>query len=87
MSTSGGNISLRWQQDYLKKTINNVTLSVPHPTKLTSATSWIDDMKQWPAVTYVDIFNYLVLSEGADSKELRNYKSTEAYNYPLSNNI
>ncbi len=41
--------------------------------KLTSATSWIDDMKQWPAVTYIDIINYLVLSEGVDGEELRNY--------------
>jgi len=89
MATSNGNISSRWQhgQDYLTKTVNNITLSVPHPTKLTSATSWIDDMSQWPAVTYVDIINYLVLSEGVDGEELRNYKSTKAYNYLHSNKI
>lgn len=54
IATSNGNISLRWKQgqDYLTKIVNNATLSVPHPTKLTSATSWIYDMKQWPEVTY-----------------------------------
>ncbi len=80
MATSNDNIRSRWQhdQDYLTKTVNKVTLCVPHPMKLTSATSWIDDMKQWPAVTYIDIINYLVLSEGVDGEELRNYKSTKA---------
>ncbi len=75
MVTSNDNIRSRWQhdQDYLTKTVNKVTLCVPM--KLTSATSWIDDMKQWPAVTYIDIINYLVLSEGVDGEELRNYKA------------
>ncbi len=89
MATSNDNIRSRWQhdQDYLTKTVNKVTLCVPHPMKLTSATSWIDDMKQWPAVTYIDIINYLVLSEGVDGEELRNYKSTKAYSYLHSNKI
>ncbi len=89
MATSNDNIRSRWQhdQDYVTKTVNKVTLCVPHPMKLTSATSWIDDMKQWPAVTYIDIINYLVLSEGVDGEELRNYKSTKAYSYLHSNKI
>ncbi len=89
MATSNDNIWSRWQhdQDYLTKTINKVTLCVPHPMKLTSPTSWIDDMKQWPEVTYIDIINYLVLSEGVDGEELRNYKSTKAYSYLHSNKI
>ncbi|XP_048091752.1 uncharacterized protein LOC125289110 [Alosa alosa] len=44
-------------------------------------------MKLWPDVSYVDIINYFVLSEGVDGETLRNYKSTEAYNYLHSNKI
>lgn len=32
-------------------------------------------------VSYTDIMNYFVFSEGVDDEALRNYKSTEAYNY------
>ena len=59
-------------------------LTVPHPSVLTE---WADDMKQWPDVSYIDIVNYLVFSEGVDGGELCNYKSTEAYNYLHSNKI
>ncbi len=77
MATSNDNIRSRWQhdQDYLTKTINKVTLCVPHPMKLTSATCWIDDMKQWPAVTYNDIINYLDVSEGVDGRSLEIIKA------------
>lgn len=54
-------------------------MKVPHPSTLTE---WVDDMKQWPDVSY-----YFVFSEGVDGEELRNYKSTEAYNYLHSNKI
>lgn len=75
----------RWLHgsDYLTSNGDN-TVKVPHPSTLTE---WVDDMKQWPDVSYVDIVNYFVLSEGVDGEELRNYKSTEAYNYLHSNKI
>ena len=56
---------------------------MPH---LSVLTEWVDDMKQWPNISFFDI-NYLVFSEGVASKELHNYKSTEAYNYLHSNKI
>ncbi len=40
-------------------------------------------MKKWPEVTYGDIFNYFVLSEGVDGAAMKNFKSTEAYQYLL----
>ena len=40
-----------------------------------------------PNVSYIDIVNYLVFSEGVDGGELSSYKSTEAYNYLHSNTI
>ena len=57
---------------------------VPHPSVLTE---WADDMKQRPDYSYIEIVHYLVLSEGVDGRELRSYKSTEAYNYLHSNTI
>lgn len=60
------------------------TVTVPHPSRLTE---WLDDMKQWPDVSYIDVVNYLLFSEGVDGEELRNYKSTEAYTYLHSNKI
>ncbi|XP_076843040.1 core histone macro-H2A.1 isoform X3 [Brachyhypopomus gauderio] len=44
-------------------------------------------MKLWPEVSDIDIVNYFVFPEGVDGEELRNYKSTEAYNYLYSNKI
>lgn len=64
--------------------IDGQVLRIPHPFKLAR---WVDDMRLWPAVSYVDIINYFVLSEGVDGEELRNYKSTEAYNYFHSNKV
>ncbi len=52
----------------------------PHP-HLTTLTDWEDDMKKWPEITYEDIFNYFVLSLSVDGSTMRNYKSTEAYQY------
>ncbi len=60
------------------------SVTVPH---LLLLTEWVDDMKQWLDVSYIYIVNYLVFSEGVDGKVLRNYKSTEAYNYLHSNKI
>ena len=37
----------------------------------------VDDMKQWPDVSYTNIVNYLVFSEGVNGEEFYNYKSTE----------
>ena len=39
-------------------------------------TEWVDDMKQWPNVSYIDIVNYLIFSVGVDGGELHSYKST-----------
>ncbi len=66
------------------KSREDISVTVPHPSLLTE---WVDDMKQWPDVSYIDIVNYFVFSEGVDGEELRNYKSTEAYNYLHSNKI
>ncbi len=51
---------------------------VPHAQTLTD---WEDNMKKWPEIRYEDIFNYFVLSLGVDGSTMRNYKSTEAYQY------
>ncbi|XP_015260755.1 PREDICTED: uncharacterized protein LOC107105150, partial [Cyprinodon variegatus] len=58
--------------------------SVPHPQTILE---WEDDMKKWPHITYEDIFNYVVLSLGADGSTMRNYKSTEAYQYLHSGKV
>ena len=55
-----------------------------HPSVLTE---WADDMKQWPEVSYIDIVNYVLFSEGVYGRELHSYKSTEAYNYLHSDKI
>jgi hypothetical protein len=57
---------------------------VPNPSKLTG---WVDEMKLWPGVSHIDIINYFVFSEGGDREEMRNYKSTEAFNYFHSNKV
>ncbi len=76
--------SQRWihGSDFIAK--EDGTEKVPHPSSLTG---WVDDLKQWPNVSYVDVVNYFVFSEGVDGEELRNYKSTEAYNYLHSKKI
>ncbi len=38
-------------------------LKLSHPSSLLT---WVHDMKKWPEVTYGDIFNYFVLSEGVN---------------------
>ncbi|KAL2103352.1 hypothetical protein ACEWY4_000220 [Coilia grayii] len=57
---------------------------LPHPKLITE---WVDDMRRWPPVTYGDIFNYLVLSVGIDGFSMRNFKSTEAYQYLHSGKV
>ena len=59
-------------------------IRVPNPSKLTG---WVDEMKLWPGVSHIDIINYFVFSEGGDREEMRNYKSTEAFNYFHSNKV
>ena len=54
---------------------------MPHPSVLTE---WADNMKQWPDVSYIDIVNYLLFSEGVDGGELA---VTKAHNYLHSNKI
>ena len=75
--------SHRWSHgsDYLTST-GDSKVKVPHPSTFTE---WVANMKLWPDVSYVDILNYFVLSEGVDGETLRNYKSTEASNYLHSN--
>ncbi len=53
-------------------------LKLSHPSSLLT---WVDDMKKWPEVTYGDIFNYFVLSEGVNGVAMTFFKSTEAYQY------
>lgn len=50
----------RWihSRDVLKSSEDS-SVAVPHPSLLTE---WVDDMKLWPDVSYIDIINYLVFS-------------------------
>ncbi|KAL2095489.1 hypothetical protein ACEWY4_010208 [Coilia grayii] len=57
-----------------------------HP-RVKNGSEWVDDMRLWPSVAYVDILNYLVLSAGIDGESLKNYKSTEAYQYLHSGKV
>lgn len=59
-------------------------ICLPHPRDVSE---WGDDMKQWPQITYGDIFNYFVLSLGVDGSAMRNFKSTEAYQYLHSGKV
>ena len=50
-----------------------------------SSTKYEDDISKWPAVSYPDIVNYLVLSTSfATGKQMKAYKSLESYNYFVS---
>ncbi len=44
-------------------------------------------MRKWPEIAYRDIFNYFVLSFGIDGATMKNYKSTEAYQYLHSSKV
>lgn len=71
--------------EHFQKSLHNRNgRSVPHPQTIHE---WEDDMKKWPHITYEDIFNYFVLSLGADGSTMRNYKSTEAYQYLHSGKV
>ncbi len=59
-------------------------LKLSHPSSLLT---WVDDMKKWPELSYGDIFNYFVLSEGVDGAAMKNFKSTEAYQYLHSGKV
>ena len=52
------------------KSREDSSVTVPHPSVLTE---WVDDMKQWSDVGYIDIVDYL--SKGAHGKELCNHKA------------
>jgi hypothetical protein len=43
--------------------------------------NWLDDIKQWPPITYGDIYNYLIESKSVDGKEMKSYKGLESFNY------
>lgn len=43
-------------------------LTVPHLLKFNV---WVDDMKPWPEVSYIDIINCSEHSEGVDGEELQ----------------
>ncbi len=59
-------------------------LKLSHPSSLLT---WVDDMKKWPELSYGDIFNYFVLSEGVDGAAMKHFKSTEAYQYLHSGKV
>lgn len=43
---------------------------------------WTDDIKQWPSVTYPDLFNYLTEMPGQFTRSaMKAYKSLESYTY------
>ena len=74
----------RWQISSKVLTRMSDMLEIPSPAEIRT---WVDDMKRWPAVSYPDIFNYLVLSEGYDGGEMQNYKSMDSFNYFKSGKV
>ena len=52
-----------------------VIKSFPRPPNIAD---WIDDMRQWPDVSYGNIFNYCVLSVGVSGEEMSNFKGFKA---------
>jgi hypothetical protein len=53
-------------------------LVLKHPNNIHN---WLDDMKQWPSITYGDIYNYLIESKSVDGKEMKSYKGLDSFNY------
>ena len=55
--------------------------TLDHPSTITS---WTDDTRYWPRITYGDIYNYMIESKSADGKTMQSYKGFNSYNYFLS---
>ncbi len=53
-------------------------LLLEHPDNIRN---WLDDTKQWPSITYGDIYNYLIESKSVDGKEMKSYKGLDSFNY------
>ena len=73
----------KWEQT-VTHIRRNDGLEFPHPSIMSP---WVDDMRKWPDMSYGDIFNYFVLSLGIDGAAMKNYKSTEAYQYLHSSKV
>lgn len=52
-----------------------------------NTTEWKDDMREWPAVYYGNIYNYLVQSRAVDGDAMRNFKSLDSFNYFQSGSV
>ena len=54
---------------------------IPHPDKITT---WCDNTKLWPSITYGDIYNHLIETKAVDGKAMKCFKSLDSFNYFLS---
>ena len=80
MSSYFNLLSYITQKRHLTKlNIDECTLQDPYTIE---ESLWSEDMSKWPDLQFVDIYTYLVDTEGCYTKEkLKAFKSLEAYNY------
>ena len=52
--------------------------SIDHPVRIQG---WTDNTKYWPAITYDDIYKYMIESKSVDGKS---YKGLDSFNYFIS---
>ncbi|XP_046557794.1 uncharacterized protein LOC124266993 [Haliotis rubra] len=80
-------LSVEDRERYISKlTSGEGTRSLPDPYCL--ASGWVDDPSLWPAITFTDIYFYLVDTPGQFTHDsLRAYKSLKAYDYVESGHV
>ncbi len=64
-----------------KETNRSITLEgviLDHPDTIHT---WFDNTKEWPSITYGDIYNYLIESKCVDGKAMKSYKGLDSFNY------
>ena len=73
--------------DYLNKLVLSTGEKLPDPYSIPSE-EWIADMSKWPAITWPDIYSYLIEKPSVYTKDsLCAYKSLDAYNYVLCGHV
>ena len=48
---------------------------------------WMDDIRKWPQVEHVDIYNHLILSRASNGKEIKSYHSMDSNDYFQSGSV